>query len=71
LAEEVAACAAGLRLDSICAVVSRYSKLVPVDCAASRMAPARYGRARAPLMEQMAMGYGTFGVSPVDRAVLW
>jgi hypothetical protein len=33
----------GLKLDSIFAVVSRYSKLMPVDCAAWRIAPVTCG----------------------------
>jgi hypothetical protein len=56
LADEVEACAAGLRLDSICAVVSRYSKLVPVERAVSRLAPAM-GDA-APWMDWIAMRDG-------------
>src|SRR5262245_55643434 len=46
-AEEVDACADGLKLDSIFAVVSRYSKLVPVDWAAWRIAPVICGAALA------------------------
>jgi hypothetical protein len=41
-ADEVEACADGLKLDSIFAVVSRYSKLISVDCAAWRIAPATW-----------------------------
>jgi hypothetical protein len=47
LADEVEACADGLKLDSIFAVVSRYSKLIPVDCAAWRIAPVTCGAALA------------------------
>ena len=46
-ADEVEACADGLKLDSIFAVVSRYSKLIPVDCAAWRIAPVICGAALA------------------------
>jgi hypothetical protein len=42
-ADDVEACAVGLKLDSIFAVVSRYSKLMPVDCAAWRIAPVTCG----------------------------
>jgi hypothetical protein len=47
LADEVEAWADGLKLDSIFAVVSRYSKLMPVDCAAWRIAPVTCGAALA------------------------
>lgn len=52
--DEVVACAAGLRLDSIRAVVSRYSKLAPVERAASRIAPATRADALA-MMESIAI----------------
>src|SRR5450631_548323 len=54
LADEVVACAAGLRLDSMRAAVSRYSKLAPVERAASRIAPATRADALA-MMESIAM----------------
>ena len=38
-ADDVAAPACGLRPDSTCAVANRYWKLVPVACAAWRIAP--------------------------------
>jgi len=44
-ADEVDACADGLMLDSIFAVVSRYSKLIPLDLAAWRIAPVICGAA--------------------------
>src|SRR6187431_3030844 len=43
LADEVGACALGLKLDSTCAVASRYLKSAPVTRAAWRIAPATAG----------------------------
>ena len=63
------ACAGGLRFDSMRAVVSRYSKLAPVERAASRMAPATRAEAAA-VMESIAIsGLAKAGLR--SRPNLW
>src|SRR3954466_4788086 len=70
LADDVDTCALGLRLDSTCAVASRYLKSAPVMRAACRMAPvtvllpvgstiiAAFGRwrSRRPILSGIALG---------------
>src|ERR1700710_1775752 len=74
-ADEVEALAVGLKLDSIFAVASRYSKLVPVVEAACLMAPAMRARdgsmpAAAVALEASTDMYWCPAPSRNDRAAL-
>ena len=58
-ADEVVAPARGLKLDSIFAVVSRYSKLVPVVAAACLIEPATFRREASTPAEAVALKRST------------